>query len=438
MFFVFFFRARCCSSCRAAVQKWRSASWNNSSFYDIPLLFIYLFFPSRGWAICSESHQSSPWVQGRGVGEGVSGGRGGQRGGEVEWVAWGERWRAAEWERERERGEGESMHSDWEFICHSQAQSYFKRLTRDVEKGEMRPLMWNDMPDDGGRGEKRGGERPLWITAIEAEWDQQFAAGGRERWGKEETDRFGLQSCGSMPQSRPQQRRLMDLTPRGTLPLSFPSLHPAPPLMIHPPTSSPPPSPRCLHHDSHPLPELNYRRGPSEGSITLPPSSAIIKQVYELRPVPDCIEEPSSAVFMRPRVWAHTRTHTLLALMALFFLFFFFFLREEFSIFKCLSVYKWWRRVDLVEGSVIPRAGHYKCWLDGGWVEYLITGGPIGIPFIQQSCHAASAAESAANNSNSCAAPSGWSSQTQRCEKEVWLCNQRLKHIRQVSVPAWW
>lgn len=63
--------------------------------------------------------------------------------------------------REGERGEGESMHSDWEFICHSQAQSYFNRLTRDVEKGEMRPLMWNDMPDDRGRGEKRGGERPL-------------------------------------------------------------------------------------------------------------------------------------------------------------------------------------------------------------------------------------------------------------------------------------
>ncbi|KAI4803651.1 hypothetical protein KUCAC02_025314, partial [Chaenocephalus aceratus] len=27
------------------------------------------------------------------------------------------------------------------------AQSYFKRLTRDMKKAEMRPLMWNDMPD---------------------------------------------------------------------------------------------------------------------------------------------------------------------------------------------------------------------------------------------------------------------------------------------------
>lgn len=82
----------------------------------------------------------------------------------------------------------------------------------------------------------------------------------------------------------------------GTLP-SFPSLHtpPSPTLMIHPP-----PSNRLrLHHDSHPLPELNYRCGPLESSITLPPSSVIIKQVYELRPAPDCIEEPSSAVFMR-------------------------------------------------------------------------------------------------------------------------------------------
>lgn len=47
------------------------------------------------------------------------------------------------------------MHSDWKFICHSQAQSYFKRLTRDMEKGEMRPLMWNDMPDDRGREENK-------------------------------------------------------------------------------------------------------------------------------------------------------------------------------------------------------------------------------------------------------------------------------------------
>ena len=79
----------------------------------------------------------------------------------------------------------------------------------------------------------------------------------------------------------------------GTLPLF--SISPAPTLMIHPP----PPNPLRLRHDSHPLPELNYRRGPLESSITLPPSSVIIKQVYELRPAPDCVEEPSSAVFMR-------------------------------------------------------------------------------------------------------------------------------------------
>lgn len=224
--------------------------------------------------------------------------------------------------REGERGEGESMHSDWEFICHSQAQSYFKRLTRDVEKGEMRPLMWNDMPDDRGRGEKRGGERPLWITAIVRQSETNSLQRG-ERWEREKTDRFGLQSYGSMPQSRPQQRRLMDLTPRGDSTPLFSISPPCP----HPNDSSthlqrrpPPPfSPRCLHHDSHPLPELNYRRGPSEGSITLPPSSAIIKQVYELRPAPDCIEEPSSAVFTRPRAF---RTHTPLTLMALFFFFF--------------------------------------------------------------------------------------------------------------------
>lgn len=85
---------------------------------------------------------------------------------------------------------------------------------------------------------------------------------------------------------------------------SFHSIHPppAPTLMIHPP----PPAPLCLHHDSHPLPELNYHCGPLESSITLPPSSVIIKQVYELRPVPDCIEEPSSAVFMRLRAFERT------------------------------------------------------------------------------------------------------------------------------------
>lgn len=45
------------------------------------------------------------------------------------------------------------MHSDWEFSCHSLGQPYFKRLRRDTEKEKMRPLMWNDMPDDRRRGE---------------------------------------------------------------------------------------------------------------------------------------------------------------------------------------------------------------------------------------------------------------------------------------------
>ncbi|KAK5857459.1 hypothetical protein PBY51_010706 [Eleginops maclovinus] len=108
-------------------------------------------------------------------------------------------------------------------------------------------------------------------------------------------DRFRLQSYGSMLQSRPQQCCLMDLGPQGLKPLPHLSIPPYPHLMIHPP----PPNPLRLRHDSHPLPDLNYRCGPLESSITLAPSSVIIKQVYELRPEPDCIEEPSSAVFTR-------------------------------------------------------------------------------------------------------------------------------------------
>lgn len=30
-----------------------------------------------------------------------------------------------------ESGEGESVHSDWKFICHFQTQAYFKRFIRD-------------------------------------------------------------------------------------------------------------------------------------------------------------------------------------------------------------------------------------------------------------------------------------------------------------------
>lgn len=65
-----------------------------------------------------------------------------------------ERRRAAE--RREERGEGAL--SVWE-LPFSRPQSYFKRLTTDMEKAEMRPLMWNDMPDDRERGRER--ERPL-------------------------------------------------------------------------------------------------------------------------------------------------------------------------------------------------------------------------------------------------------------------------------------
>lgn len=88
----------------------------------------------------------------------------------------------------------------------------------------------------------------------------------------------------------------------GTLP-PFP-FYPHP--RLFPNDSSTTSSPPCLHYDSHPLPRLNYCCSPWESSITLPPCSVIIKQVYELRPVPDCIEEPSSAVFMRLRAFVRT------------------------------------------------------------------------------------------------------------------------------------
>lgn len=128
-------------------------------------------------------------------------------------------------------------------------------------------------------------------------------------------DSFGLQSCRSMLQSKPQQCCLTDLSLQGLKTL-FPSLHPPPDptLMIHPPTIPPPCAFSMIH--TH-FPELNYRSSPSESAMILPPSSVIIKQVYELRPAPDCIEEPSSAVFMRLCVSSHSWTHTLLALMAL-------------------------------------------------------------------------------------------------------------------------
>lgn len=66
-----------------------------------------------------------------------------------------------------ERGEGESVHSDWEFICHFQAQSYFKRLTRDGEKEEMRPLIWNDMPETTMNYSDRRIVRPTFCKETE-------------------------------------------------------------------------------------------------------------------------------------------------------------------------------------------------------------------------------------------------------------------------------
>lgn len=93
-----FFRARAVRHVAQSCKNGSRLAETILPFYDIPLLFFVFPFSSRGWAICSESHQSSPWVQGGG--RGGSGGRGGQRGGEVEWVARGERWRAAERERE--------------------------------------------------------------------------------------------------------------------------------------------------------------------------------------------------------------------------------------------------------------------------------------------------------------------------------------------------
>lgn len=123
----------------------------------------------------------------------------------------------------------------------------------------------------------------------------------RER-SERKMDRFGLQACRSMLQSRPQQLCLMDPSPPGLYPLFHSTPHPR----LFPNDSSTTSSPPCLHYDSHPLPRLNYCCSPWESSITLPPCSVIIKQVYELRPVPDCIEEPSSAVFMRLRAFVRT------------------------------------------------------------------------------------------------------------------------------------
>lgn len=63
----------------------------------------------------------------------------------------------------------------------------------------------------------------------------------RER-SERKMDRFGLQACRSMLQSRPQQLRLMDPSPPGLYPLFHSTPTPASSLMIHPP----PPAPRAF------------------------------------------------------------------------------------------------------------------------------------------------------------------------------------------------
>lgn len=140
--------------------------------------------------------------------------------------------------------------------------------------------------------------------------------------------------------------------------------------MIHPPPPAPP-HPLRLCYDSHLLPELNYRGGPSESSITLPPSSGYHQ----------------TSIWAETSAWLHWRAPAQQFLWDYAHLiahsnshaagFDGTFCRKSFPILKCLSVYKWWRRVDLVESSAIPQAGHYKCWLDEGWVEYLITTEPL-------------------------------------------------------------
>lgn len=192
-----------------------------------------------------------------------------------------------------------------------------------------------------------------------------------ERWERK-MDGFGLQSYGSMLQSRPQQCCLMDLSPQGLYPLF--SISPSSPCP-HPndssTTSRPPP------HLPNPLPPWFTPTPRAKLSLQSLGELHHSLSIFGYHQTSIWAETGAwlhwraqlSSFYETMRVWSRTRTHTPMALMAL--------LQEEFSILKCLSVYKWWRRVDLVEGSVIPQAGHYKCWLDEGWVEYLITRDPL-------------------------------------------------------------
>lgn len=180
---------------------------------------------------------------------------------------------------------------------------------KDMKKDRVRPLMWHDMPDDRGRGEgEKGGDE------YESQWWRNNESSGLQKGEIREKDGQVWVTVLQVNAAVKATAALSD----GSKPPGTPfSISPLPPYRL-PNDSSTTYSPPCLRYDSHPLPELNYCRGPSESSITLPPPSVIIKQVYELRPAPDCIEEPSSAVFTRLRTFVRTlETHTPLPLMAL-------------------------------------------------------------------------------------------------------------------------
>lgn len=161
----------------------------------------------------------------------------------------------------------------------------------------------------------------------------------------------------------------------GTLPC-FPSrAFPSPPTqwfirnppspLTHMQTRSP-----HLHNDSHPLPVLNYHRSPSESAATLPSIFGYHQtSIWAATGAWLHWRAELSGFYETMCICSHTLAHTPLPLMAL--------VQEVLSILKCLSVYKWWCRVDLVEGSVIPQAGHHKCWLDEGGVKCLITKDPL-------------------------------------------------------------
>lgn len=208
-------------------------------------------------------------------------------------------------------------------------------------------------------------------------------------------DGIGLQSYGSMLQSRPQQCCLMDLSPRGLCPLFHLSIPPFP----HPndsSTTSEPPAPPPWFTPT-PRAKLSLR---SLGELHHSPSIFGYHQTSIWAETGAWLHWRAqlSSFYETTRVSSHTHTHTPLALMTL---------SQEFSILKCLSVYKWWRRDDLVEGSVIPQAGRYKCWLDEGWVEYLIIRDPLVFFYTTVISCGRGGREHDGNDSSSRSAPTG-------------------------------